>query len=68
VNGRAVIVAGFAAIILAMLWTDVAARRGAGPAGLVPLGEALTAALRRTAGRAVVLGVWLWLGWHFLAR
>ncbi|RZU73747.1 hypothetical protein EV384_2167 [Micromonospora kangleipakensis] len=64
---RAVITAGFAAIILTMVVVDAAGRRGVGRAR-APLGDALTAALRTTAGRAVVLAVWLWLGWHFLAR
>ncbi|MEU8260780.1 DUF6186 family protein [Micromonospora sp. NPDC048999] len=66
-TARAVITAGFLAILLVMLVVDVAGRRGVGPAR-APLGEALTAAIRTTAGRALVLGVWLWLGWHFLAR
>ncbi|MFJ8577347.1 DUF6186 family protein [Micromonospora sp. NPDC093277] len=66
-TARALIAAGFAAILLVMLAVDVAGRRSAGPAR-APLAEALTAALRTAAGRAVVLGVWLWLGWHFLAR
>ncbi|MGR6317634.1 DUF6186 family protein [Micromonospora soli] len=66
-TARGLIAAGFAAILLLMVAADAAARRRTGPC-LAPLGAALTAALRTTTGRALVLGVWLWLGWHFLAR
>lgn len=66
-SARSVIVAGFAAILLLMVAVDALGRRGAGPAG-ASLGAALTAALRTHGGRALVFGVWLWLGWHFLAR
>lgn len=30
--------------------------------------EALSAVIRRRSVRVVVLFVWFWLGWHFLAR
>ena len=62
----AVLVVGFTAIFLAMLATDVGARRPG--SRIAPLGTALTAAMRTPAGRLVVLGWWLWIGWHFLAR
>lgn len=62
----AVIVAGFAAIFLAMLVTDLAARRPG--SRIAPLGTALIAAMRTTLGRLIVLGWWLWIGFHFLAR
>jgi hypothetical protein len=69
-------IVGFAVTIVAMLAVDVAGRsRGRGDAALgrpgravAPLGTALTAALRTGTGRVLVLGVWLWMGWHFLAR
>ncbi|MFE9691471.1 DUF6186 family protein [Micromonospora sp. NPDC005806] len=66
-TARALIAAGFAAILLLMVAVDALGRRRPGPARM-PLGAALTAALRTTGGRALVFGVWLWLGWHFLAR
>lgn len=66
-TARAVITTGFAVILALMLAVDLAARRE-GARRLAPLGEVLIAASRTIAGRAVVLGVWLWLGWHFLAR
>lgn len=66
-TARAVIAAGFAVILGLVVALDLAARRGR--AGrIAPLGAALTAASRTTGGRALVFGVWLWLGWHFLAR
>jgi len=65
-SAYAVLVAGFTAIFLAMLATDLAARRPR--SRIAPLGTALTAAMRTPAGRVVVLGWWLWIGWHFLAR
>ncbi|HEX7744417.1 MAG TPA: DUF6186 family protein [Micromonosporaceae bacterium] len=49
-----------------MLATDLAGRRPG--SRIAPLGAALTAAMRTSAGRVVVLGWWLWIGWHFLAR
>ena len=57
--------AGFAALLLAALLLEAAARRGAGPATAA---QALTAAMRSTPGRVTVLLAWLWLGVHFLAR
>ena len=59
-------IAGFAAIIAIMVAVDLLARRRRRETA--PLGTALTAAMRTGAGRVVVLGVWLWMGWHFLAR
>jgi hypothetical protein len=61
-----VIVGGFAVILLLMLAIDLTARRS--HRTLAPLATALTAAMRTPTGRLVVLGWWVWLGWHFLAR
>jgi hypothetical protein len=33
-----------------------------------PLGDVVHTALRHRAGRWVVLMLWLWVGFHFLAR
>ncbi len=63
---RTAIVAGFAAILALVIATDLLARRPG--SGVRPLGVTLAAALRTRGGRIVVLAVWLWLGWHFLAR
>jgi hypothetical protein len=66
VSPYAIIVSGFTAIFLAMLVTDLAGRRP--DSRIAPLGSALTAAMRTTLGRLIVLGWWLWIGWHLLAR
>lgn len=63
---RAAIIAGFAAILGLMIAADLLARRAG--SGLRPLSDTLAAALRSRGGRIVVLGAWLWLGWHLLAR
>jgi len=66
VTARTAIIAGFAAILALAVATDVLARR---PGSRIrPLGVTLAAALRTRAGRIAVFGLWLWLGWHFLAR
>lgn len=63
---RAAIIAGFAAIVALAVAVDLGARRAG--SGVRPLSGTLAAGLRSRAGRVVVLGAWLWLGWHFLAR
>jgi hypothetical protein len=63
---RALIIAGFTAILLLVVAVDVYARRPG--SDVRPLFAVLTAALRSRGGRVVVFGAWLWLGWHFLAR
>jgi hypothetical protein len=66
VSPRAAVIAGFAAMLVVAIVTDLVARRPG--SGVRPLAATLTAALRTRGGRVVVLGAWLWLGWHFLAR
>lgn len=66
-TARAVLAAGFAAIFALMVLVDLAGRRRQDRAA-APLATALTAAMRTGTGRLLVLGVWLWMGWHFLAR
>jgi hypothetical protein len=63
---RAAIIAGFAAILVLVVALDLFARRT--ESGVRPLSATLAAAMRPRGGRVVVLAVWLWLGWHFLAR
>jgi hypothetical protein len=63
---RAAVVAGFAALLGLAVAADLLARRRG--SRLRPLAVTLAAVLRSRAGRVVVLGAWLWLGWHFLAR
>lgn len=64
---RAAIIAVFAAFLLVAIAVDLVARRRPG-SGVRPLSGALAAALRSPGGRVVVFGLWLWIGWHFLAR
>ena len=65
-TARAAIIAGFAAILALAIATDLFARRAG--SGVRPLSVTLAATLRSRAGRVLVLAMWLWLGWHFLAR
>jgi hypothetical protein len=66
VTARTAIAAGFAAILAVVVVTDLLARRPG--SAMRPLGDTLAAALANRATRVLVLGAWLWLGWHFLAR
>jgi hypothetical protein len=63
---RAAIIAGFAVILCVVIAADLFARRTG--SGVRPLSATLAAALRSRGARIVILAIWLWLGWHFLAR
>jgi hypothetical protein len=65
-TARTLIAAGFMGLVALMAAVDLAARRRGST--LRTLGDTLSAALRTRPGRIAVLGLWLWLGWHFLAR
>lgn len=65
-SARALIIAGFAALVLLVVAADLVARRPGSQ--IQPLPDTLAAAMRTRAGRVVVFSAWLWLGWHFLAR
>ncbi|MDQ3765345.1 MAG: DUF6186 family protein [Actinomycetota bacterium] len=62
----AVLATGFALVCALMLAMQLLAMAGWEP--FRSLGEALHAAVVSATGRWVVLGVWLWIGFHFLAR
>lgn len=63
---RVTTIAGFAAVIAALVVLEVLGRR---QGNRIPaLGEWLGFIMRPRAGRAVVLLGWLWLGWHYFAR
>jgi amino acid transporter len=66
VTPRVAVIAGFAALLAVAVACELVARRP--DSGVRPLSAALTAAMRSRGGRVIVLGAWLWLGWHFLAR
>lgn len=61
-----VIVTGFTVLLGAAVAVELLARAGCAP--LRPVGDVLAAALASRAGRLAVMGGWLWLGFHFLAR
>ena len=63
---RGLIIAVFAALAVVAIAVDMAARRS--DSTVRPLAAVLTAVLRSRAGRVFVAAIWLWLGWHFLAR
>ena len=63
---HAVVVAGFAALLVAGLLVEGLGRAGREP--FRPLAPVVRAALGSVAGRWVVLLAWAWLGFHFLAR
>jgi hypothetical protein len=64
VSPAAVGLTGFAVLGLSGALLEARARRRGG----VRAAAAVSAAMRTRAGRAAVLGWWLWLGAHFLAR
>jgi hypothetical protein len=64
-SGPSLSVVGFAVLVTAALALELTARRRRSG---VTAAEAIGAAMRTTAARAVVLLVWVWLGVHFLAR
>ena len=61
-----VILAGFAVLLAVGLALDALGRAGRGP--FRPLAEAIDSVLATRAGRWILLGCWLWIGIHFLAR
>lgn len=63
---RTLIIAGFAVLLTLIFVATVLAhlRRDL----LAPLGVVLGAVLRARAVRLAAVVVWIWLGWHFLAR
>jgi Family of unknown function (DUF6186) len=62
---RAVTVAGYAVIAAALAAVELTGRLGYTRS---PLGGALAALTRRRAGRGLLVGLWVWLGWHLFVR
>jgi hypothetical protein len=63
---RAITIAGFVAVIGALVVLEMLGRR---PGSKIPtLGDWLGFVMRPRTGRALVLLGWLWLGWHYFAR
>jgi hypothetical protein len=63
---RAITIAGFVAVIVALVVLEVVGRRKDNQ--IPALGEWLGYMMRPKAGRALILLGWLWLGWHYFAR
>ena len=63
-TARALILAGYVAIVAAALVLEASARRGT-PA---TFGATLSTVLRCRPARLLVLAGWLWLGWHLFVR
>jgi hypothetical protein len=55
-------------VLLATAVVVLEARALARPDRFASLGDAVDLALRTRLGRAIVLGGWLWLGWHVFVR
>lgn len=62
---RALVVLGFAALAVAAISAELTARRSR---RLTTFGETLRLLLRSRVLRILIVLVWAWLGWHFLAR
>ena len=63
---RALVLTGFAVLVAAGIVAEIAARRY--PDRLTSLGATTRSLLRARWVRILVILVWAWLGWHFLAR
>ena len=64
-NGSTASLVALTVLLIAGLALEVSAHGGH---DLATAEQALGAAMRTTAGRAIVLAAWVWLGLHFLAR
>jgi Family of unknown function (DUF6186) len=63
---RVITIAGFAAVIGALVVLEFLARREG--SRTPTLGEWLGYVMRPRAGRLLILLGWLWLGWHYFSR
>jgi Family of unknown function (DUF6186) len=61
---RAVTIAGFIVIAIAMVGYEIRARRSDG----ATIADVLGTLMRTRLGYVLVLASWLWLGWHVLVR
>jgi hypothetical protein len=64
-SGSAASVLGWSLLLVAGLALELSGRLRPGSAAAA---QVVAAAMRTTPGRVLVLGAWLWLGVHFLAR
>jgi hypothetical protein len=61
---RNVTLAGYAALLAAIVAYELAARRR----GTATFSDAVTTVARHQVGKALLLAGWLWLGWHLFVR
>jgi Family of unknown function (DUF6186) len=64
-SGATAAVIALTLLVISGVALEWSARRGHGRATAA---QAVASAMRTTAGRAMVLAAWVWLGVHFLAR
>ncbi len=62
---RTTTLVGYAVVAVALVACQVAAVL---TGRISTLGQALSAVVRRRAGRWLVLAGWLWIGWHLFVR
>jgi hypothetical protein len=65
-TGRAVTIAAYLVILATVATLELASRRGS--LRILTFSEAIAMIARFPVGRIVLLLLWWWLGWHFLAR
>lgn len=65
-SSRTITIIGFAAVIASFFVLEFLSRRRSSK--IPSLGAWLGYIMRPTAGRALILLGWLWLGWHYFAR
>lgn len=65
-TGREITIAAYVLIVVAVAALELASRREW--ASVLTFGDAMTKVARSPFGRAVLLALWWWVGWHFLAR
>lgn len=61
---RAIVIAGYVGIVVAMVVLEIIARKKT--ESIAPLGEMLNHATRSRTVRIGIIAAWWWFGWHFL--
>lgn len=61
---RAIVIAGYISIVLAMAVVEIYSRRN--PHKIAPIGDMLEHAMRSRTVRIGIIAAWWWFGWHFL--
>ena len=61
---RAIVIAGYLAIVVAMVVTDIIAR--ARPDRIAPVDDMLERVMTSRTVRLGMIAAWWWFGWHFI--